>query len=172
MKKQNDNEECWVLLGKVRPNGKWRAWHTRYSVGAPASVNFNWEWVMKREEIKGDVLGFIHTHPSFTADPSGTDYQTMEAWVTCFGKPLLCAIKGIDGLRAHWFFDDIGFMEEKIGRCFKLFWGLKPPQPPKPVKAEIIIPQLVLAQLEARVEYDETFEELNAIQKGEIDVEE
>ena len=162
--KNNHNEECWILIGKARPNGKWRAWHTRYSVGAPASVNFNWEWAMKREEAKGDILGFIHTHPNFSASPSVTDYKTMEAWVTCFGRPLLCAIKGIDGLRAHWFFDDYGFVEGKISRFSSFLWGTKPEKP------KIIVSQAVLTKLVApRVEDHETFEELNAMQKGIFD---
>jgi hypothetical protein len=30
----------------------------------------------------------------------------MHAWVSCFGKPLLCIIAGIDGMRGYRFDDD------------------------------------------------------------------
>lgn len=98
------NEECWVIVGKQSDN-HWRGRRTRYSVGEPASVNFNPKWVEDREDVKGDVVGFVHTHPATKAEPSRTDYATMKAWVMYFGRPMLCMIKGTDGLRAWWFVD-------------------------------------------------------------------
>ena len=53
---------------------------------------------MEREEVRGDVVGFYHTHPSMPPVPSARDAATMPAWVSCFGKPLLCVIDGGGGL--------------------------------------------------------------------------
>jgi len=78
-------------------------WHTE---GSPANVAFDFQKVMDREDEHGDIIGFYHTHPQMPASPSGTDYATMGAWTVCFGKPLLCCIKGTNGLKAHWFIDD------------------------------------------------------------------
>jgi len=56
-----------------------------------------------------------------------TDYDTMGAWTVCCGKPLVCIIKGTNGLRAHWFIDDetehiTGF----VRRFGKIFIGRMP----------------------------------------------
>lgn len=75
-------------------------------VGRPASVEFDGPAVLEREERKGDVIGFLHTHPNSDAEPSRRDLRTMRAWVSAFGKPLLCVIEGIDGLAAYRFDDD------------------------------------------------------------------
>lgn len=162
------NEECWVLLGKVRSTSKWRASRTKYSLGEPACVEYDWDWVLRREEAKGDILGFVHTHPFSCASPSITDYTAMKGLVMCFGRPMLCAIRGTDGLRAHWFFDDLGFSEGKIKQYGKtLFWGIMPDPPevideePDLVKSEILVPRGFCA-----LEGEETFEEFNDIQKG------
>jgi hypothetical protein len=78
-------------------------WHKE---GQPAHVQFDGPRVMEREEEYGDIIGFFHTHPKMTASPSGIDYRTMGAWTVSFGKPLVCCIKGTNGLKAHWFIDD------------------------------------------------------------------
>lgn len=98
------NEECWVIVGKWSER-RWRGRRTRYSVGEPSAVSFNPKWVEDRENQKKDVIGFSHTHPHTPGVPSPTDYATMKAWVMSFGRPMLCIIKGIDGLRAWWFMD-------------------------------------------------------------------
>jgi proteasome lid subunit RPN8/RPN11 len=59
--------------------------------------------VLAREERHGDVIGFLHTHPGMAAVPSERDVRTMHAWCSAFGKPLLCLIKGADGLRGWRF---------------------------------------------------------------------
>jgi len=74
--------------------------------GSPGEVEFDHNAVMKRDEEHGDVVGFFHTHPMSLASPSMTDYATMGAWTVCFGKPLVCCIKGVNGHKAHWFIDD------------------------------------------------------------------
>lgn len=61
--------------------------------GNSASVRFDGQWALKREEKKGDVVGFWHTHPDGTLEPSKRDIKTMQAWIGCFGKPLLCVIQ-------------------------------------------------------------------------------
>jgi len=40
------------------------------------------------------------------AAPSNRDVQTMRAWVSCLGKPLLCVIESGDVLGAYRFADD------------------------------------------------------------------
>lgn len=68
-----------------------------HTIGSPASVEFDWEYVIKQEEKHGSVVGFFHTHP-FCSDfsshvaYSNIDYNTMCGWVDCFGKPLYCII--------------------------------------------------------------------------------
>jgi proteasome lid subunit RPN8/RPN11 len=73
------------------------------------------------------LIGWIHTHPSFTADPSNTDDATMRAQVCSLGRPLLCCIEGTDGLRAHWYVDDESNpIEYKVARVRRKLFGLIP----------------------------------------------
>lgn len=98
------NEECWPLVGERRG----RIWYARRwtkTVGRPIDVEFDAAAVIEREERRGDVVGFLHTHPNSPAAPSRRDLHTMRAWASCFGKPLLCVIDGTDG-PAAWRFDD------------------------------------------------------------------
>jgi proteasome lid subunit RPN8/RPN11 len=100
-----DVEHCWVLLGKVKEN-LFYGRQARMTRGAPCSVDFNASFVIEREETKGDVIGWLHTHPGMIASPSSRDHRTMKAWSCCLGKPLVCVIAGVDGLRAYWYMDD------------------------------------------------------------------
>ncbi len=93
------NEEGWVLVGRQR-GGVWRVRRVWRAPGAPASVEFDWRRALAREESRGDVMGFMHTHPGFSLRPSARDGRTMDAWCSCFGKPLLCAIASGDAIRA------------------------------------------------------------------------
>ena len=98
-------EHCWLLVGRRRG----RIWYARTigeCVGAPDRVEFDGPAVLAREERRRDVVGFLHTHPSCAATPSRRDLDTMRAWVGAFGKPLLCLIKGRDGLAGYRFDDD------------------------------------------------------------------
>src|SRR5688572_410760 len=84
-------EECWTLVGHRRG----RIWHARRqrpTVGWPSAVAFDAAWALAREERRGDVVGFVHTHPSGFLRPSRRDVRTMRAWCGAFGKPLLCVI--------------------------------------------------------------------------------
>jgi proteasome lid subunit RPN8/RPN11 len=83
----------------------------RWRRGGPAHVDFDWSWVMGREEEKGDVAGFFHTHPAGVTGMSGRDRATMEAWAVSFGKPLVCAIRCGRSLRA-WMCDAAGAARE------------------------------------------------------------
>jgi proteasome lid subunit RPN8/RPN11 len=74
--------------------------------GQPAAVEFDAAWALNREEERGDVVGFYHTHPSGPAAPSVRDVRTMHAWVSAFGKPLLCLIESRGTLVAYRFQDD------------------------------------------------------------------
>jgi hypothetical protein len=100
-----DNEQCWVILGK-RLKNFWYGKIYNETKGVPSEVEFDGNWVFDREEKEQDVIGWMHTHPHFTASPSSTDHATMHSWVTCFGKPLLCGIKGTDGLKFYLYEDD------------------------------------------------------------------
>jgi proteasome lid subunit RPN8/RPN11 len=95
-------EECWILTGQRR-GGVWLLRRRSYSTGQPASVTFNAAWVLAREELRGDVLGFLHTHPSGLPRPSARDVRTMRAWCTAFGKPLLCLIAAKRGMAGYVF---------------------------------------------------------------------
>jgi len=90
-----NNEICYIMLGK-QDLSLVRFAHGRLVkkvTGKPTSVKFDGDWVLKREERKGDILGFWHTHPGGTLKPSTRDRKTMKAWVDCFGRPLLCVIQ-------------------------------------------------------------------------------
>jgi len=80
------------MLGKMKPHYV-RGRLVKKTMGNAVSVKFDWNWVLKREEKKGDVLGFWHTHPDGSLEPSKKDIKTMQAWVSCFGRPLLCIIQ-------------------------------------------------------------------------------
>ena len=98
-------EHAWILVGRR----KGRVWYARRIgryAGEPASVEFDGAAVLVREERKRDVVGFLHTHPVSEATPSRRDLDTMRAWVSAFGKPLLCVIEGTDGLAGYRFDDD------------------------------------------------------------------
>lgn len=66
-------------------------------------MQFDGDWVLKREEKHGDVVGFLHTHPDGPASPSERDVRTMRAWCGAFGKPLLCLIASPGGVRGYRF---------------------------------------------------------------------
>ena len=101
----NMNEICYVLVGQQR-NGIWVGRLLQRREGKATSVSFDWGWVMVREESFGDVIGFYHTHPTGSLLPSQRDVRTMQAWVDCFGKPLLCAIQSGERLAGYLFEED------------------------------------------------------------------
>ena len=108
-------EQCWTLVGR-RQGPFWYARRMRPTRGAPASVEFDADWVLRREESKGDIVGFCHTHPSGCRDPSMRDLKTMRAWCGSFGKPLLCLIES-EGEVAAYRFDDDESDGESIRAC-------------------------------------------------------
>lgn len=87
-------EQCWVLLGTFDEEDEmWRLRVRRQVSGKPASVEADWRWALEREEERGDVAGFAHTHPAGAGiEPSARDVRTMEAWCSAFGKALVCLI--------------------------------------------------------------------------------
>jgi len=85
------DEVSYILIGKRSDPFRFGRL-VRKRKGAPGSVEFDWEWALEREEEKGDVLGFYHTHP-YGSGISGRDIKTMMAWASCFGKNLLCIIE-------------------------------------------------------------------------------
>src|SRR5215217_7449155 len=98
-------EECWTLVGERR-GPIWYARPVRPTSGDPSSVAFDGAWVLRREERRGDVVGFLHTHPSGFPRPSSRDVRTMRAWCGAFGKPLLCIIVPEGRAPAGYRFDD------------------------------------------------------------------
>lgn len=85
-------EESLVLTGR-RSGAVWLARGHRAVRGEASRVEADWRWALEREERRGDVLGFFHTHPPGTGTaPSPRDIRTMQAWCGALGKPLLCVI--------------------------------------------------------------------------------
>ncbi len=71
----------------------WRIRRRRHTQGQATMVETDWAWALAREETRGDVVGFWHTHaPGVGAKPSPRDTQTMRAWCLAFGKPLIGVI--------------------------------------------------------------------------------
>lgn len=99
------HEICYVLVGQ-RQGRVWLGRLRQRREGQAASVEFDWQWVLAREERHDDILGFYHTHPMGLGAPSDRDVGTMRAWVSCLGKPLLCVIESGDILGAYFFADD------------------------------------------------------------------
>jgi proteasome lid subunit RPN8/RPN11 len=98
-------EQYWTLVGHKR--GRiWYARRVHHRKGTATSVQFDGPGVLEREEGRGDVLGFVHTHPDGPPRPSRRDVRTMHAWCSAFGKPLLCVIASPDGLAGYQFTDD------------------------------------------------------------------
>ena|SRR5688572_26111454 len=86
------DEECWVLVGRVRA-GVCHARATTHTLGHPSHVEADGAWALRREECRGDVIGFLHTHPMGGIRPSARDVRTMQAWCDALGKPLVCLIR-------------------------------------------------------------------------------
>jgi hypothetical protein len=104
-------EQSWVLLGALDENDNiWKLSVRRHVSGQPASVEADWRWALDREEERGDVAGFAHTHPAGSGtEPSNRDRRTMEAWCSAFGKALVCLIaegETLDDPAGYLFLDD------------------------------------------------------------------
>ena len=103
-------EVCYILIGDYRggiAHAKMR-WRRR---GSPTTVSFDWNRVMQREELAGDVVGFYHTHPPGYLRMSARDEKTMRAWAFSFGKPLVCAIGSVSVARPDGLCVDVELSE-------------------------------------------------------------
>jgi hypothetical protein len=98
-------EHSWLLVG-VHRGRLWLGQRRNESTGSPCEVTFDEDAALAREEERNDLIGWFHTHPGMPATPSDRDVRTMRAWVGSLGKPLLCLIHGIDGLKGFVFADD------------------------------------------------------------------
>lgn len=121
------NEHCWVLLGGWEDD-LWWGRRVKPTEGHPCSVAFDPDYVLRREEIgKKDTVGWIHTHPTFTAHYSERDDKTMKSWVLSLGRPLVCCIQGTDGLRAWWYLNDEDPpVEYQVKKMRGLVFGITP----------------------------------------------
>lgn len=99
------NEQYWALLGGAEDDLWWGAGADTCE-GHPCAVAFDPYFVLEQDAKENNIVGFLHTHPGMIASPSLRDHRTMHAWVACLGKPLVCCIRGVDGLRAHWYLND------------------------------------------------------------------
>jgi proteasome lid subunit RPN8/RPN11 len=99
----SDVEHAWTLVGSTGAAGTCRVRRTRPRSGSPATVTADGAWTLRREETRGDVVGFYHTHPHGPLSPSGRDLRTMRAWCDALGKPLLCVIATPVRVAAWWF---------------------------------------------------------------------
>ena len=66
-------------------------------------VEFDYKKIFDRQDKYKDVVGFYHTHPAGFYSMSSTDISTMEQWVKCLGKSLICLIE-CDGVMNSWLF--------------------------------------------------------------------
>ena len=99
------NEKCWVLVGQRQ--GPFCIGHKMQPTeGAPTRVEFDHDWVIRRDESSGDIIGFLHTHPSGSLEPSQRDVDTMQAWTSCLGKSLVCLIQCDAEIVGFTFVDD------------------------------------------------------------------
>jgi proteasome lid subunit RPN8/RPN11 len=103
----NFKETCFILVGKHEDN-RWTCRKVKRHTGESARVEFDASWVLKREEARGDVQGFLHTHLAGFSNLSRRDLRTMTAWVSCLGKPLLCVVVSGEEIRGFVFTDDRG----------------------------------------------------------------
>ena len=110
-------EHCWVLIGR-QTGALWHARRDQFVTGEPASVEFDAQWVLSREEQYGDVVGFYHTHPGGRPTPSERDRQTMQAWVGAFGKSLLCLIESSGDVAAYRY-DDAAATATPLAACLR-----------------------------------------------------
>lgn len=98
-------EEYRLVVGK-RFTNKFFAIGVDQGVEASASfVKFNHELVFEYEDNpRWDVIGFWHSHPNGSfPTPSARDSDTMHAWTTALGRPLLCAITYANVVHGWWF---------------------------------------------------------------------
>lgn len=102
---EGKNEKCVTLVGK-KILGMWLAKSINLTEGQPSIVNFDYKSILEREDKNHDIIGWVHSHPNWRADPSITDDNTMHAWVCALGRPLLCGIDGTDGMKFWLYFDD------------------------------------------------------------------
>lgn len=126
-------EQCWILLGKRAGSDQGDVWWGKphnHTEGLPACVDFDAKFVIEqdeRNEPDRSVVGFLHTHPGMIAHYSSRDFRTMQAWVTCLGRPLVCVIAGHDGLRAWWFINDEDPpIEDEVYQVDGVLFGIMP----------------------------------------------
>lgn len=117
---KEEYEICRIFVSKKRGRRTTFRFIGRSYKGRPASVEFSWKRVMRREEKYRDVAGFYHTHPRFSPAPSERDIKTMHAWVIAFGKPMLCAIRS-GSIWGFYLFSEKGYRKIRVLKQGKRF---------------------------------------------------
>lgn len=123
------NEVSYILIGKRSDSFRFGRL-VRKKRGTLSSVEFDWKWALEREEEKGDVLGFYHTHP-YGSGISGRDIKTMMAWTSCFGKALFCIVEDSSSRRNKAYVfpshaEMIAFYpHQEVLRVFNLILGVR-----------------------------------------------
>ena len=80
-------EKCWFIYG-IKIKNFYIGFVLKHSNGVAAGVEFDWEKIYNSKYI----IGFFHTHPNGMLNYSDTDYRTMNAWVSCLWRNLICGI--------------------------------------------------------------------------------
>jgi len=86
---EEDNffEKCWFIYG-IKIKKIYIGIIVKHSNGKRAGVKFNWKKIYNSKYL----IGFFHTHPGHNIRYSCTDRDTMNAWVFCLWRDLICGI--------------------------------------------------------------------------------
>ena len=118
------NEICYVVCGRWLSDDLWIGKGLWKQEGHPAHVGFG-DLYNKIISRKDHVIGFYHTHPNMPAFTSRTDINTMDQWVDVLGKPLLCLIEGVDGLKTYYWLGEGAYQIGNSYRYENVFAGNK-----------------------------------------------
>lgn len=111
------SEKCWFIYGK-KIGPYWIGFLKYHSKGSIASVGFNWSLA-----ADPNIMGFFHSHPGGSAEPSIRDDKTMCAWIKAEGRPLLCGIFGCQNKKCFIYSQDGCYeIKNKIWGNFFLAW--------------------------------------------------
>lgn len=115
MKESSFFEECWFIYG-FRIKNWFFGIVKKHSAGSVAGVKFDWRKIQDSKSL----IGFFHTHPgSHKPMYSDTDYRTMNAWVSCIWRDLVCGIWNDVQTKTSCYL----FMKDKTNKEIKCHWS-------------------------------------------------